>query len=140
MALQYNYLPVVKTPIDEEGVDGRFDRDYESMGTTVVPTGIEAGQSEGSYLQQDGTPVAKGTDNRKDRQLDRQGEGANETGLEDEGLRQSRLYVDPTTGNSETGADHPIKDVLFAVGTGDDGDPATPTEAAIRAAYGLDEE
>jgi len=127
MALQYNYLPVVKTPIAEEGVAGRFDRDYEEMGETVVPTGIEDGQATGSYLAANGSPVTKGTDDRKNRQLDRQSDE-----------RQARLYVNPTTGNSETGKDDAVKDVLYAVGTGDDGDPATPTLEEIREAYGLE--
>jgi hypothetical protein len=32
MALQYNYLPVVKTPIVEESAASRYDREYLHMG------------------------------------------------------------------------------------------------------------
>lgn len=111
--------------IGEEGVDGRFDRDYESMGTKVQPEDLYDGDD-----RYDGSKPYAGAgdvtdDDRKERQLERQ---SNE--------RQSRLYVDPATGVSETGKDHPQKDVLWEASDAKDvTDPAYPSADEINDAY-----
>lgn len=97
------WLPqVFDNAIPVENPAGRFDRDYAHMGENIVPEGLLEGDS-----RYDGTiPYAGATDeesdDRKARQLDHQSDE-----------RQARLYVDRTSGNSATGVDHPIKDVLF---------------------------
>jgi hypothetical protein len=127
MANEY-YLPQVLTPIATETAEGRFERDYESMGTDIVPEGLL--EDDPRY---DGTkPYAGATDeesdDRKARQLDHQSSE-----------RQSRLYVERTTGVSATGKDHPVKDVLWEASNAESpSDPDYPSEAELDAAYAAD--
>lgn len=119
MAGEY-WLPSVKTPIATENAAGRFDRDYEHMGTDIVPEGLL--ENDPRY---DGKlPYAGATDEESDDRKFRQLEAQSDE-------RVARLYVDRVTGESATGVDHPVKDVLFEAGTGN-GDP---TSEEIEDAY-----
>lgn len=119
------YIPQEVGGIDPEGVDGRFNRDYEQRGTNIVPEGLL--EDDPRY---DGKlPYAGATDEESD---DRRARELNHQSDE----RQARLYVDRTTGVSETGADHPVKDVLWeASAAKDTSDPNYPTESEIETAY-----
>lgn len=128
MAGEY-YLPqVFNNAIAKETAAERFARDYESMGTDIVPEGLLEGDP-----RYDGTlPYAGATDeesdDRKARQLDHQSDE-----------RQSRLYVERTTGVSATGHDHPVKDILWEISAADGpSDPDYPTAEEIEAAYDAD--
>lgn len=123
MALQYNYLPVVKTPIVEESAASRYDRDYLHMGKKVVPENL----FEGDDRYDDKIPYADAADitedDRKKRQLDHQPND-----------RQARLYVNAETGVSATGKTHAVATVLWKGKTGSKPDP-TLTNQAILDAY-----
>lgn len=122
MALQYNYLPVVKTPIVEEDAASRYDRDYLHMGTKIVPEDLFEGTAHENDIPYAGA-TEMNDDDRKERQLERQ---------PDE--RQARLYVSNVTGDSATGKSHPVADVLFRGKNGTDPDP-TLTDEEIREAH-----
>lgn len=123
MAGEY-WLPVVKTPIATENAAGRYDRDYEHMGTDIVPEGL----LEGDPRYDGKLPYAGATDEESD---DRQARQL----LHQSDERVARLYVDRVSGASATGVDHPVKDVLFEAGTGN-GDP---TDEEIEDAYAADD-
>lgn len=132
MALQYNYLPVVKTPIVEESAASRYDRDYLHMGKKVVPENLFEGDDRYSdEVDGDGNRIDKpyagatamNEDDRKKRQLDHQPDD-----------RQARLYVNAETGVSATGKTHAVATVLWKGRTGSKPDP-TLTNQAILDAY-----
>lgn len=112
--------------IPTENPEGRFERDYESMGTKVVPQGIH--DSYATNFRPYAGATAKDSDDRKYRQLDAQSDE-----------RQSRLYVDRVTGVSATGKDHEVKDILFAASAAKDiNDPNYPTAEEVETAYEAD--
>lgn len=119
MAGEY-WLPSVKTPIATENAAGRYDRAVEHMGENIVPPGLlENDPRYDGKLPYAGAATEE-SDDRKFRLLEAQSDE-----------RQSRLWVDRVTGDSATGVDHPVKDVLFEAGTGN-GDP---TDEEIEDAY-----
>lgn len=128
MAGEYWLPTVYDDAIPTEAPAGRYDRDYEHMGTDIVPEGLLEGDS-----RYDGTiPYAGATDeesdDRKARQLSHQSDE-----------RQARLYVDRTTGDSATGVDHPIKDTLFEASAATWSETIDePTAEEVEAAYDND--
>lgn len=122
MALQYNYLRQVKTPIVEETAASRYDRDYLHMGNKIVPEDLFEGTAHENDIPYAGA-TEMNDDDRKERQLERQPDN-----------RQSRLYVNNETGVSATGKSSDVADVLFRGKTGSEPDPDL-TDAEIRAAY-----